>query len=255
MKIASIADIHGRDFWKELDHEKYDKVVFNGDYLDSYFYEDDKILSNFEEIIEFKKAYPDKVVLLLGNHDIPYRYSYQEYPCSGHRPEMYDALHQLFVFNHERFQVAFQVKNYIWTHAGIGQFWFQKNRERIEAVMLEFTTDIAGALNIIMKSLDREILFWCGKMRGGDDPHGGIVWADRRETKDWYLEDHHQIVGHTPINVITRYGNEEGSITYTDVLGKVAEIRDLQAAEIKKWGSVSDDSRYIEPTKFYEIEL
>lgn len=73
MKILINPDIHGRIFWKySIEHkDEFDKIVFLGDYLDPYSLnlletEED----NFKEIIQFKKDNPDKVVLLLGNHEI-----------------------------------------------------------------------------------------------------------------------------------------------------------------------------------------
>lgn len=40
-KILIIPDVHGRTFWKyAIDNiDKYDKVIFLGDYLDPYFWE------------------------------------------------------------------------------------------------------------------------------------------------------------------------------------------------------------------------
>ena len=74
--ILVCGDIHGRRFWKKPceNIEDYDKVIFLGDYLDPYDFEGITVIDaikNFEEIIEFKKNNVDKVILLLGNHDMP----------------------------------------------------------------------------------------------------------------------------------------------------------------------------------------
>ena len=71
--ILVCGDIHGRRFWKEpcKNLDKYDKVVFLGDYLDPYGFEGIEVedaIENFKEILELKKNNMDKVVLLLGNH-------------------------------------------------------------------------------------------------------------------------------------------------------------------------------------------
>ena len=70
MKILIVPDTHGRDFWKVPNIEEYDKIIFLGDYLDHYPDESthEHDIENFKDIIEFKKKYPDKVILLLGNH-------------------------------------------------------------------------------------------------------------------------------------------------------------------------------------------
>ena len=73
MKITAIGDIHGRNIWKDIVEKESDsdKIVFVGDYVDTY----DNIspgqqVKNFEEILEFKKTNPNKVTLLLGNHKL-----------------------------------------------------------------------------------------------------------------------------------------------------------------------------------------
>lgn len=69
-----IPDCHGRNFWKKAVEEnidKVDKVIFLGDYLDPYPWEGitrKEAISNFQEVIEFKRGSPEKVTLLLGNH-------------------------------------------------------------------------------------------------------------------------------------------------------------------------------------------
>ena len=71
-----IPDVHGRRFWRDAvkGHEE-DKIVFLGDYVDPYEWEGitpgDAFLE-LKDIIAFKKAHPDNVTLLLGNHDLGY---------------------------------------------------------------------------------------------------------------------------------------------------------------------------------------
>ena len=68
-----IPDIHGRTFWKDCvkGHEN-EEIIFLGDYLDPYPAEwitRKEAILNFQEILEFKKAHMNNVILLLGNHD------------------------------------------------------------------------------------------------------------------------------------------------------------------------------------------
>lgn len=74
-KILIIPDVHGRTFWRVAEEviNEMDKVVFLGDYLDPYPEENitpDDALNEFCKILEFKNKYPEKVVLLIGNHKI-----------------------------------------------------------------------------------------------------------------------------------------------------------------------------------------
>ena len=55
MKIITIGDIHGKDFWKQVDFNGYDKAVFLGDYVDSLDHSNAEIISNPEAIIRLKK--------------------------------------------------------------------------------------------------------------------------------------------------------------------------------------------------------
>ena len=52
--------------------KNYDKVVFLGDYVDSFTISNIASYENLKDIIRLKKRDPNKVVLLLGNHDIQY---------------------------------------------------------------------------------------------------------------------------------------------------------------------------------------
>lgn len=70
MRIQTIGDIHGRTCWKNLIDLSCDKIVFVGDYVDDYWpVTDEQIIENLLDIIQFKKDYADKVILLLGNHE------------------------------------------------------------------------------------------------------------------------------------------------------------------------------------------
>ena len=62
MKILVIPDIHGRKFWEEqCKHiEDYDKIVFLGDYMDTYDFEHISVpeaLENFDNILTFSDAH------------------------------------------------------------------------------------------------------------------------------------------------------------------------------------------------------
>lgn len=67
LKVAVIADIHGRDFWKKAKEKEYDKVIFLGDYLDSYTISPTKQKDNLFEIYEWWKN-DKRVKCLIANH-------------------------------------------------------------------------------------------------------------------------------------------------------------------------------------------
>ncbi len=273
MKIISVGDIHGRPYWKEIDPVKYDKIIFVGDYCDSYVYTDTEIETNLLDIIQLKKNNFDKVVLLLGNHDIHYKFLSEGFQGSGFRPSMAINLNMIFKHSKDLFQVAYQIDNYIWSHAGISYGWYENNKKEIQDVAERFDTkNLADTFNHMMQLNENRLLHQVGKKRGGRYSFGGITWADRYETMSQFIDGYHQIVGHTPINIITKFGDEKGSIRYIDILGEVDYHLYKEMEAQKKWGANTEYDKQIralfpdlqpEPvktelnliTKFYEFEI
>ena len=68
MKILIIPDVHGRAFWRKpcKDIDKWDKIVFLGDYVDPYPGEAEQsdVMGELIDIVELKRQNPDKVILL-----------------------------------------------------------------------------------------------------------------------------------------------------------------------------------------------
>jgi predicted MPP superfamily phosphohydrolase len=240
-KIVNIGDIHGRIFWKLIDINQYDHIVFVGDYVDSYPYDDEHILSNLLDIIELKKNYPDKVILLLGNHDIQYMFLSEGFECSGYRPSMASTLQHVFKDNKRLFQMAFQMNDYIWTHAGIAEKWYDYNKKEIDQFSEKFDCEnLADTFNKMMYSKENRLLHQVGRKRSGYYPAGGITWADRYETSLNPFKGYHQIVGHTPIDRIEKFGDENGSIRYIDTLHKLEYFKNLDNIRLDDYFYVLD---------------
>ena len=227
MNILTISDLHGRAVWKEADLAASDRVIFLGDYTDSYVEIDETIYHNLLEIIELKKKKPDKFVLLIGNHDAQYMH-FPHYRCSGFRAGAQPLLSSLFAKHEKLFQIAHQQGAYLFTHAGVTDKWLTRLLTKTENQTLTITPDynLAGLLNDVHQQSMRfqKLLFEVGPQRGGYDAYSGPVWADQSETKKDYLTGFHQIVGHTPVRDFITVGNETGSITYTDVLQTKTEF-------------------------------
>ena len=73
--LTIIPDVHGRSFWRRAvqDAPEDGTVIFLGDYLDPYPWEEitpGDATRMLQEIIALKMARPDRVVLILGNHDM-----------------------------------------------------------------------------------------------------------------------------------------------------------------------------------------
>lgn len=201
--IIIIPDVHGRDFWRwTVAHRKEeDSVIFLGDYLDPY--EDEWIYWNdaykgLLDIIALKREKPEKVVLLLGNHDLHYLFP----NLRGSRYNEYQAekIRKTFMDNMDCFQMAAECeidgKRYLFTHAGVNKVWAEKHADLFAPVekitaetfnRLMFTDEFVEALGDI------------SMFRWGGDKAGSMVWADVEEFewREARLPNVIQVFGHT----------------------------------------------------------
>jgi hypothetical protein len=193
-KILIVPDVHGRTFWHRATElvDKVDQIVFLGDYLDPYPHEGisfDEAFEEFNEILEFKKEYPDLVTLLVGNHDMHYIIN-EFMNCSRRNIEMQGQLHDLYNSNLDLFKLIYIEDDWIFSHAGVYKNWMEK---------YEFTLDdlnLQTFLNLHWPAL--EDLSW---YRGGDNSVGSCIWADIRESVNYGLiPNYKQVVGHTQLN-------------------------------------------------------
>ena len=192
-KILIVPDVHGRKFWHKAIEmiDEVDQVVFLGDYLDPYSHEGitfEDALNEFIEILKFKDSHSDKVILLTGNHD--WHYIKKEFPdCSRRNYKLLDELNGLFNKNISKFQLIYEIDNYLFSHAGVYNYWMD---------MCNFTLDNLKDFQEILSnnwpSLD--CVSW---VRGGNYPVGSCVWADIRESvgNELPVMFKKQIVGHT----------------------------------------------------------
>lgn len=232
MKILSIGDIHGRDawkfhthgspyeynfwrtacdhgaeaiseFWNEMPYMSYDLIIFVGDYVDSFTIKNPEMKFNLEEIIDFKKKMGDRVILLLGNHDVQYIVANQV--CSGYRPEMKHDFYKIFVDNLDLFTVAHQIGNYLWTHAGVSEGWYKELRKDLYNPSYRFfdivkernPATIADELNLAWE-LRLDTLYHVDHISGGYQSWAGPLWVRPHVLNGNPLPYMTQIVGHTP---------------------------------------------------------
>jgi hypothetical protein len=201
--IIIIPDIHGRDFWRWTvsQRKEEDTLIFLGDYLDPY--EDEWIywsdaFNGLLDIIALKRENPEKVVLLLGNHDLHYLFPnlrgsrYNEYQA--------DKIQKTFEDNMDCFQMAAECEIdgqcYLFTHAGVNKAW------------LEDHADLFGPVDRVSAETFNRLMFKetfvkalgdVSSLRWGKDRAGSMVWADVEEF-EWSearLPVVIQVFGHT----------------------------------------------------------
>ena len=249
-KTISIGDSHGYDNWRHSinyfnendanDIDLYDYIIFVGDYTDDFTLSNVIIKHNLLEIINLKLKYPEKVILLIGNHDLQYINTLSEenikkHHCSGFRSEAHMDLHIIFKRYSNLFQMAFQLGNHIWSHAGIHKGWWHynvgdkkyviRNGEPDKRFLIPKDLDIATTLNTLYE-YNHDRLFDCGFYRGGTCKVGGPFWCDKNELYKKPLKNCHQIIGHTKVKEIKHYDSYDGdtSLTFIDCLDSIIDF-------------------------------
>lgn len=128
MKIGIIPDIHGNSTWQENVKKMVDcdKIVFLGDYVDS-FNENErglKAAENLKKIFQFARENKDKVDLLIGNHDLE-NYWLRCNKCSGFQPLVYETYHSIFEENKDLIKLAVKYDDWVFSHAGFTKTWVE----------------------------------------------------------------------------------------------------------------------------------
>lgn len=215
MRILVIPDIHGRSFWRKA-VAKYmktcDKTVFLGDYVDPYPFEKETsyegAYNNLMDIIDLADNNPDKVVLLLGNHD--FYYFTKTEGISRYSFLWRKRYEQLFDKGRKLFRLAYETDTTFFTHAGYMPEWGKFVERRLEGMgeSLGFKLEpTAESLNKLLGSdTGTKILSLVPRSRGGISDCGSIIWADVTEHYwDNDYKDKVQIFGHTLQFDYTRY--------------------------------------------------
>lgn len=201
-KILVIGDVHGRRDWKySVDklRGQYDKIVFLGDYVDSFFIPDGEIINNLEEIIKFKSENIENTTLLWGNHETQLDYiNGCPFNCSGFRRSYAPALKSIFKYNEHLFCAAKIIDDKLFTHAGITQKWAADNN----------LTKENAERKINNMFLRRDSALWSiSQYRGGYDYTGSPFWADWEELIEDPWGEFQQHVGHTQVSNFLKVKN------------------------------------------------
>src|ERR1035437_395610 len=143
---------------------------------------------------------------------------FPEYRCSGFRPAIATELKAIFNDNRNIFQIAHQVDNHLFTHAGVTTKWLNWAKDDLNKYGFNDNLDnIAETLNIMNETNQRWLINNVGYQRGGlRGDFGGPTWADKKETCAYAVPNLIQYVGHTPVDDIQT--NDNNNVTYCDVL-------------------------------------
>ena len=199
-EILIVPDVHGRSFWlPALDYQG--EVIFLGDYTDPYPQE--RITNNdayqvFLKIVDFKQKNPDRVTLLIGNHEL--HYVNRDFQAGRFSEAYYQQFHEILTGDETKglFQICKQIDNYLFIHAGITKCWYDLHFQKFQ----HLGSTLEERLNNVFFEKMHIFHEAAWKYRGGWDEAGSPLWADYHEFLD---EAEHfdsqivQIIGHTQL--------------------------------------------------------
>jgi hypothetical protein len=222
MKTIVLGDTHGRAFWKLITHlENPDRVIFIGDYFDSFDISGVEQIHNFKEIINYKETSGKEVILLIGNHDISYYPGINGAAVSGFQFGIAPNITQTLMENLHHLQMAYDDGTYLYSHAGVGKVWLTNQGWDGKENIADFT-------NMIWKYKPLAFEFY-GFESSGDSTTQTPVWIRPASLlKTWQKDKNKptQIVGHTTVQKIDLEGSKKwtgGKLFMIDALGTSGE--------------------------------
>jgi predicted MPP superfamily phosphohydrolase len=246
MKTVVIGDIHGRSIWKLIvNQENSDRIIFIGDYFDSFNIKGEEQLNNFLDIIEYKKSSGKEVIMLIGNHDHHYFPEVGDTGTSGYQNIFKHQIEPTIDANREHLQMAYQFDEFLFSHAGISSKFLDsvfgeggwKEETIVEQVNELFkykplTFNFGEAVSIKkMSYLDPY----------GDNEEQSPIWIRPRSlmsaNKDTLRKKVIQIVGHTSAKSLDLEGTQKftgGRYYLIDCLGTSGEYMIIEDGVITK---------------------
>lgn len=224
MKLVAIGDIHGRDIWKQIitKEQDADEFVFVGDYFDSFTIKGPSQINNFLDIIEFKKQSKVPVTLIIGNHDYHYYPGIDETGTSGYQTVLAPSIKHVVGDNKQHLQLAYQVGDFIFSHAGLSSEW-------LDDIVEDWNTNnVVDKVNELFQYQPGLIAYrsfkmvneteWYGAQGYGDETFQGPIWIRpkslMRANYDTLRNQIIQVVGHTPQDNIDIEGKSTGGRYY-----------------------------------------
>jgi UDP-2,3-diacylglucosamine pyrophosphatase LpxH len=225
MKTVILGDTHGRDYWKGIvASESPDRVIFIGDYFDSFDNTAVEQMHNFKEIIDWKQSGQSEVIMLIGNHDYHYMRGVSQY-YSGYQSGARPAIEQLLYDNKQHMQMAYGVNGFLFSHAGVSMDWLKIHGYDNESNLVDWIND--------MWKYKPNAFTFAGRDPYGDSTISSPIWirpyslqkANRDTLRDQFI----QVVGHTTQGKIDTEGKSTGGrYYYIDTLGTSGQYMILE---------------------------
>lgn len=246
MRIICFGDIHGRNVWKEVVDKEIDNTdlfIFLGDYFASREgIPEEEQFDNFRDIVSYKKIYPEKIILLRGNHDME--------ACGYHWAECRPKYFGFEVYDNKEWflrntQWLVQIDNMVFSHAGITQRWYEDMKKKYPEI---------ACFEDINKIEPSEMFgFRSDKMSDytGIRPTQPLTWVRPGCLCEYGFPDITYIVGHTTQPSISNYKKD---LIEKHDLGEYAKCDVWVCDTLPREYLLIEDGEFI-PVKMYEVNF
>lgn len=224
MKTIVLGDIHGRSAWADiLKAEQPDRVIFLGDYMDSFDVKPEDQIENLYKILDVKNA-----IRCIGNHDFHYLTNDNDERYSGFNLSIKRIIQPILKEAVEENKIVplFVEDKIIYSHAGVSKFW------------LTNISNVNKVEDINNETFDYDTLrfnYLKGYNPYGDTLSQGPIWIRPASLFKDQLDGYIQIVGHTPTRKIIQEGNlflcdclEHGDGEYLQIIDGCIKINRQQ---------------------------
>ncbi len=204
MKIVAMGDTHGRPKWRDIVIQEQqagaDKFIFIGDYFDARDggYSANRQIENFKDILAFKQANMNSVVLLTGNHDYHYILAMDE-QYSGYQDRYVKEISAVLepAIAEGLLQMCYWDGKFLFTHAGLTKTWAEKwvGNTTISQPMVDAINDL-----LINNPAAFKFAWGPNGSHSGDDVTQSPIWVRTGSLLEDMVDNVICVVGHTPVN-------------------------------------------------------
>ena len=229
MKVIVIGDIHANKDWEEVYRtESFDKLIFLGDYFDTFGDESAyQQMANLQRILDLTKD-DDRVIRLFGNHDLHYII---DSSYSGYQYAHSFLIKNLLINNINLFRACAIVDDVIYSHAGITTTW-------CEEVCVSLN-NLERDINDLFKYKPNSFDFSYRGFRtnpNGDNAYQSPMWVRPYSLSYDKVSNKWMVVGHTRKKSIEI--DRENKIIFADAFPKqylrIVDGKDFNIIDFKK---------------------